>query len=430
MPKARRMCPHCEKAFNTGNIAEHRRSCANQKSTCPVCYKQFIRERDHKRYCKGTLVELPTYLAQFPDFSKYNWREELPGTIPGLTPIHEASDATKSLWHRMPCLVHINNPVPEQDVYVAVNKSINTLSFHAYKNGLAVHGAGHQKHTPLERKAMKETAFISMHQAVKRRELKSTKPTLYSDRDPLCYVLNVWTEDIPLSPPAEIVSKYLLCGDTTQTGINVTPGGSCIGLHFDIGRSGYSVVFDDCVKVILLFPPTERNLGLFASTAGLPNRLARIGDQLEGGLIARIDKSLAIDLPSCALHAVFTTVGGFLGGINFSIVEELPIMAQAILAHLPFFERDPDAILEDIKIYLSALVRALSLSPPHDILISIIKSWLALDISMASIDSPSKWCQDEKEYISAALNKVRPLQCNCSAIGKGTHLVEEHFEAV
>lgn len=40
-------------------------------------------------------------------------------------------------------------------------------------------------------------------------------------------------------------------------------------------------------------------------------------------------------------------------------------MARSILAHLPFFERDPGAILEDIKIYLTALVGALSLDPPQ-----------------------------------------------------------------
>ena len=105
-------------------------------------------------------------------------------------------------------------------------------------------------------------------------------------------------------------------------------------------------------------------------------------------------------------------------------------MARSILAHLPFLNRDPDAILEDIKIYLSALVGALSLDPPHDILISVIKSWLALELSMTSIDSLSQWCLEEKGCISAALNKVRPLQCNCSAIEKGTHLIEKHFEAV
>lgn len=39
-----------------------------------------LSEKDHKRHCKGTSVELPTYLAGFPDFPKYNWREQLPGT--------------------------------------------------------------------------------------------------------------------------------------------------------------------------------------------------------------------------------------------------------------------------------------------------------------------------------------------------------------
>lgn len=302
MPKARkaqRICPHCKKVFSTSYLAEHRRSCTNQKSTCRVCHTEFSRKRDHK--CKGTPVELPNYLADFIDVSQYNWGEQVPRSIPGLTPIHEASVATKSLWHRMPRLVHIKAPVPELKVFLAVNKSLKTLSYHAYKNGTAVHGSGLREHSAAQRKAMAETASISIFQAISRGETKSTKPTLYSDSEPLCYVVNVWTEDIALSPPEYINARYILCGDTTDVGINITPEGSLIDLHCDIGRAGLSVVYGQCEKVLLLFPPTKYNLEHFASTAGLPNRLARIGHLLEGGLVVRINRSLAIDLPSGAV---------------------------------------------------------------------------------------------------------------------------------
>ena len=184
-------------------------------------------------------------------------------------------------------------PVEERKVYLAVHNSLDTPSFHAYKSGLPVHGDGLGEHTPEQLKAMKETAVLAIYQA--------TKPTPYSDENPLCCVLNVWTEDISLSSPEDIKAQYHLCGDTTKLGINITPQGSFIDLHCDIGRSGYSMVYGQCEKVFVLAPPTQKNLELFATTAGLPNRLARIGDQLEGCLVVPINRSLAIDLPSCAV---------------------------------------------------------------------------------------------------------------------------------
>ncbi|KFY95767.1 hypothetical protein V500_02668 [Pseudogymnoascus sp. VKM F-4518 (FW-2643)] len=329
----------------------------------------------------------------------------------------------------MPRLVPIS-AVSEQDVYTAVLDSINTFTFHAYKNGSAVHGAGLGRHTKAERDAMIQTARRSIYQATARRESKLAKPTQYSDSEPLCCVLNVWVEGIILTPPTRIDSSYLLCGDTTTVGVNITPRGSYVDLHCDIGRSGLSTVYGLCEKVLILFPPTEKNLNLFASTAGLHNRLARIGDKLEGGLVVQLHSSLAIDLPSGALHAVFTTAGGFLGGINYSIVEELPIMARTILVQLPGFEHNQDAILEDIRVYLSALRSGLSLDPPHDVLAPVIKSWFTLEHSMASIDALSQWCLKDKRRISVQLNDLRPLQCNCGAIGeKETHLIEEHFKS-
>lgn len=101
-------------------------------------------------------------------------------------------------------------------------------------------------------------------------------------------------------------------------------------------------------------------------------------------------------------------------------------MARAILAQLSAFKHNSDAILEDIKVYLSALQSALDLDPPHDVLAPTIESWLDLELSMASIDSLSGYCPKEKKRILAALNDLRPLQCNCGAIGD--HLIEEHFK--
>ncbi|KAL5346600.1 hypothetical protein ACLOAV_008307 [Pseudogymnoascus australis] len=324
----------------------------------------------------------------------------------------------------MPRQVVIGDPVPEEDVYCAVLDSINTGTFNVYKNGSAFHGAG--RNAKEKQSAMIRTARRSIYQAIAR----VARPIPYSDHKPLYCVLNVWIKDIALSPPDHINSNYLVCEDTTQLGVNITPRGTFVDLHYDIGRSGFSMVYGRCEKVLVLFPPTQKNLEIFAQTAGLSNRLARIGDKLEGGLIVRITSSLAIDLPSCALHAVFTTAGGFLGGINFSTVEELPIMAQAISAQLSIsFAHDADAIFQDIKVYLSALKSTLRLKPPHKVLVPVIESWLDLKLAMASIEPlPPNWLKEEA-FISAALNDLRRIGCNCGAKGdKETHHIDDHFK--
>ncbi|KAI9772255.1 MAG: hypothetical protein M1840_001004 [Geoglossum simile] len=78
---------------------------------------------------------------------------------------------------------------------------------------------------------------------------------------PVCSVLNVWLSPlsgISMEPPQQVQSSLHICEDKFETGVNVTPEGCFVDLHH------------------------------------------------------------ALDLPAGALHAVFTTIGKFLGGINYS----------------------------------------------------------------------------------------------------------------
>ena len=89
----------------------------------------------------------------------------------------------------------------------------------------------------------------------------------------------------------------------------------------------------ECVKVWLVYPATGRNLLEYAKTSGLSHRLARCGARLEGGILIRQNSGIAIILPPCALHAVFTLRGGFVVNSTFSLIEGLVTMAQLICIH-------------------------------------------------------------------------------------------------
>ena len=104
---------------------------------------------------------------------------------------------------------------------------------------------------------------------------------------------------------------------------------------------------------------------LYISLAGFSNRLARIGSELHRGIIIKTTSADALDLPAGALHAVFTTVGRLLGGINYSTSESLPTMSCLLIAHLFIFRHISNAVLEDLQMYTNALLLTLNMDSPE-----------------------------------------------------------------
>ncbi|KUJ09519.1 uncharacterized protein LY89DRAFT_724483 [Mollisia scopiformis] len=152
--------------------------------------------------------------------------------------------------------------------------------------------------------------------------------------------------DFDTAAPAQ--SSYHFCTESFNIGINVTPKGSFVDLHHDITRRGLSKTIGKCKKIWLLFPSTPENLELYIASAGFSNRLARIGSKLRGGIIVETDSAHELEFPAGTLHAVFTTIGGFLAGINYSTAECLPTMSRVLKAHLPIFHISPDHIFKNI----------------------------------------------------------------------------------
>ena len=120
-----------------------------------------------------------------------------------------------------------------------------------------------------------------------------------------------------------------------------------------------------------MFPSIEENLRLYISSADFSNQLARIGSDLHKGIIVKTTSAQALDLPAGTLHAVFTTVGGFLERINYSTSKSLPTMSRLLIAHLPIFRHISNAVLEDLQMYTNALSLTLDIDAPELVLYAL-----------------------------------------------------------
>src|SRR5271167_1006794 len=89
-------------------------------------------------------------------------------------------------------------------------------------------------------------------------------------------------------------------------------------------RQGHRLVQKDMDHV----PPTDHNLEMYTSNVGVENKLAKIGGDMEGGIIVETDETCTLEFAPGTLHAVFTLTGGLIGGINYSEVESIPMMGQ------------------------------------------------------------------------------------------------------
>lgn len=173
---------------------------------------------------------------------------------------------------------------------------------------------------------------------------------------------------------------------------------------------------------------------LYISSAGFSNRLARIGSELRGGIIIETTSAHALDIPAGALHAVFTTVGGFLGGINYSTSESLPTMSRLLIAHLPIFRHASNTVLEDLRVYTNALLLTLDMDSP-ELIPYALRSWVdlyphlqrLLDSEHATMELICHISATQQKLEKFARNMRYHLQCAC---GHDTDDIGEHFLAL
>jgi hypothetical protein len=110
-----------------------------------------------------------------------------------------------------------------------------------------------------------------------------------------------------------------------------------------------------CKKIWLLFPSTSENLELYITSTRFSNRLAHTGSKLQEGVIVETYSTYELEFPAGTLHAVFTTIDGFLTSINYSRAECLSTMSRVRKASLPMLRISPDQISGDFQAYSETL---------------------------------------------------------------------------
>ena len=98
------------------------------------------------------------------------------------------------------------------------------------------------------------------------------------------------------------------------------------------------------------------------------------GKDLDGGIITRIsnspeDEGNTLTMEAGTTHAVFTTMGGFMGGINYSTWHNLQLMSYCIRLQL---RRTADSgIMDDIAWYGETLQASLKQGTEGTIVVSL-----------------------------------------------------------
>ena len=102
-----------------------------------------------------------------------------------------------------------------------------------------------------------------------------------------------------------------------------------------------------------MFPPTRKNLHLMRIADAQRGKLARIGKDLEGGLIFKSTSSQALYIPVGCIHAVFTLHVGFLLSIEFSTPDSVPVLATLLNSDFDRFDMIigmDDQNIKDLKL--------------------------------------------------------------------------------
>ncbi|KAJ8058475.1 hypothetical protein OCU04_012663 [Sclerotinia nivalis] len=152
------------------------------------------------------------------------------------------------------------------------------------------------------------------------------------------------------------------------TSVMVTPSGAYSDIHADSTTIGRAVCIERCTKIWLVWPPTKRNLQLWADNKGLGVAIQIYGNKLEGGFVIQTSgnrsQANALTIPAGTLHCVFTIFGGFLTGSNYSTAEDIPLAVEMLRMQVIRGQYE-DQIEKDCSWLTKTIERVIQAQPIH-----------------------------------------------------------------
>jgi hypothetical protein len=153
----------------------------------------------------------------------------------------------------------------------------------------------------------------------------------------------------------------------------------------DYGMDGISAVLGDCRKTFILFPPSDYNLSWMRRECHNQGKLVRGLEVLQCGVMAELDSSNAIFIPSGWSHAVFTTEGGFLVSIDCVTKRTVWTFSQYLRYQL-YLEVETKKQADCFFLFLDCLEVALE----HGELSTASRSWTNIE-DLLRKHSDDKW---------------------------------------
>jgi hypothetical protein len=188
----------------------------------------------------------------------------------------------------------------------------------------------------------------------------------------------------------------------------------------------------------MMFPPTPQNLELMQKADAQKEKLARIGKNLEGGLIFKTTSANVMYIPVGCIHTVFTTHGGFLLTMEFNTPLAGPVLSRLFNYDFDKFKEDyahaelPTQFIEAIKLALKQNYPLVGLKAWIDTE-EHIRRWADNSTAM-KYEGWNERRGDWKRLVDRmwidffADRESKKIACPCGRMGHGESL-REHFRA-
>jgi hypothetical protein len=161
----------------------------------------------------------------------------------------------------------------------------------------------------------------------------------------------------------------------------------------------------------------------------------KIGNELEGGVVVETVAGSSLEFPPCTLHAVFTTNGGFIGGINYTEIQLADVISEMLFCQFANFpDGDLDSVTDTMSAYLEAMDGALNYGDDN-LFIGFLKSWIyLLPMLRRAVQHPTS---PVRRLFASLVADLRTFghrchiqaNCGCGRIVEdiGTHIIEQHM---